>query len=581
MNTHTVYRKTKTGLKSNISVKQLFAKTLLKRCSARMAAKRLQANRKTAKKATTRQKRVDQLPAKVRIKVTDFYRSAIICNERPEQRFRGLKLMTLTLIDAYRLFCKENITTKLGYTSFKKLRPKDVLVRPKFQINCACTYCTNVNLVLSAINRRVRQSTSTNKPDSIRNVYKLINLVLCDKDVDNRFHNYKCIQGLCSICQDTSSTIHHYYKDCDLNLLVKWQKWEQSKVTINFRKDGVFQKGERSRRILVHHHGPLKGAIESLIECFDKPCQGTTMPQHMFTAAWQDKQFQECKETCVKPNTAVAIYDFSQNFQSIQQDEIKSAHFAKQQITLHPIPTYYVDPLTDDIVRESFMISSNDLTHDNQAVDAFRRSLIHHLREVRNINLTCLIEWSDGAAHEYKSVAAFKRASLTASELNLKINSNFFGSEHGKADSDGETGAWKSQMTKHILGDPEAKTIYCAEDARDFGESKMKSVKVSHFKGLGPVKTFRTFHVINEIDRSCDLRNFYSIQGTRIHIHRVESSGDPSVIITQNLSCFCDHCNVGSPCRNKEYVMDKAEVRFKAKGSTTSKTKCILFNHIF
>ena len=37
------------------------------------------------------------------------------------------------------------------------------------------------------------------------------------------------------------------------------------------------------------------------------------------------------------------MYDFAQNYTTIQQDAFKSYEFGKNKITLHPIPTYYWD----------------------------------------------------------------------------------------------------------------------------------------------------------------------------------------------------------------------------------------------
>ena len=125
-------------------------------------------------------------------------------------------------------------------------------------------------------------------------------------------------------------------------MVMKWHRWELKEVEVNARKGGVFVREKRKKRVLVDHRGTIKEAIQSLIKDLEEPCQGTTLPMHLFVGNWQNQQFEEAKKACLHSDgTAVAIYDFSENFTSFHQDEIKSAHFGKGQITLHPVPIYF------------------------------------------------------------------------------------------------------------------------------------------------------------------------------------------------------------------------------------------------
>ena len=66
------------------------------------------------------------------------------------------------------------------------------------------------------------------------------------------------------------------------------------------------------------------------------------MRHHLNSAFWQEQQFTQCKMN-IWSSQVVAVYDVAQNYTTIQQDAIKSSEFGKNQITLHPIPTYYWD----------------------------------------------------------------------------------------------------------------------------------------------------------------------------------------------------------------------------------------------
>ena len=475
-------------------------------------------------------------------------------------------------------FHRQNPLTKLGLTKFKQLRPQSVLLLKKYHFNCLCTYCNNIQILLEAINRKLTTisalSTAYKQVLKCISAQHLAELVMCEKQAGSRFHAIDCINGICEDCCDSKSKIEDHFNEAIKSSvgILKWQKWEMKEVEVTVRKDGAFKKEDRKKRRLVDHEGKLSNAVSALVKCFDEPYQGTTMRKHLFTATWQDMQFLACKKNAVKLGTAIAVYDFGQNFTTFAQNEIKTAQFGRQQITLHPISTYYLNP-DGEVVRESFMISSDDLTHDNYAVDAFRRKLINHLRNVRKLNLSHLIEWSDGASHEYKSVKAFKRLNGTAKELDLQITANFYGSEHGKSDSDGETGAWKSELSKFILGNPEA-NIFCANDTRQFGHDYMTNVKQSEFKHLCVVKAFRTFITINNIDRSKKMDEHYAIKGTRLCIHSVRCNDPHSVF---NLSCFCKKCEAGTGgCANGHVVHRWNTSHFKVKPQV-QKEKGILF----
>ena len=108
--------------------------------------------------------------------------------------------------------------------------------------------------------------------------------------------------------------------------------------------------------------------------------------------------------------------DFAQNYTTMYQDEIKSVHYGKQQITLHPIPCYYHNE-EGELVCEYVEILSDDINHDIYAVTAFMKRLVDHLRS-KMIEVSHLIEWCDGAPNQYKLVHAFADISEEADKLN-------------------------------------------------------------------------------------------------------------------------------------------------------------------
>ena len=206
-----------------------------------------------------------------------------------------------------------------------------------------------------------------------------------------------------------------------------------------------------TRRVLVAKSGGITEFMTELVEDLDNPTQGVSFPEHIFTANWQAGQLK-----CIKENLQVGIVimvlDFGENFKTLFQDEIKSAHFAKAQITIHPIIVYYLDQVTRVLQSESLVMLSEDLQHDHHAVAAFTKEAITFLRITRGVEIKGIIEFTDGCTSQYKSASAFTDISFANQDFGVPMSRNFFGSEHGKGAPDGETGAIKSKIEMAILG---------------------------------------------------------------------------------------------------------------------------------
>ena len=98
---------------------------------------------------------------------------------------------------------------------------------------------------------------------------------------------------------------------------------------------------------------------------------------HLFRADYQHRVESQLMEVTLPIDHAAAVMDFSENITLQALDEIEAAHWAQTQVTLHPI--YVVRHDEDSTVeqpkyiKESFVIVSNDLKHDADAVFAFTK----------------------------------------------------------------------------------------------------------------------------------------------------------------------------------------------------------------
>ena len=95
----------------------------------------------------------------------------------------------------------------------------------------------------------------------------------------------------------------------------------------------------------------------------------------------------------------IMVQDFGENRKAAYAAEIKSAHFGKSQVTVHPIVCYYKTE-EEKVDRESHIYLSDDINHDHSAVHEFTTrsiEIIEAKRAVRKITM-----WSDGKASQYK-----------------------------------------------------------------------------------------------------------------------------------------------------------------------------------
>ena len=94
-----------------------------------------------------------------------------------------------------------------------------------------------------------------------------------------------------------------------------------------------------SRKVLVKHAGSVAELMEELKD------EVVFLAQHLFWANWQVKQFESMRTSHPFPPATVGmILDFAENFTCTFQNEVHAAHWHHEQVTLHPIVSYYQCP---------------------------------------------------------------------------------------------------------------------------------------------------------------------------------------------------------------------------------------------
>ena len=229
-----------------------------------------------------------------------------------------------------------------------------------------------------------------------------------------------------------------------------------------------------------------------------------TFPNHLFVAAWQYHMFSSMKKN-VKEGEVVSVYDFAENYRTSYQDEVQSAHWNYNQVTVHPVVNYYSCHGCTELVTHSVVVISDDLKHDAFAVDSFIRK-VHSFFYEKNLKFKRSIEWSDGCAAQYKSKLPFYLLQRRGSN-GLPVSRHYFGSRHGKNPSDGESAVVKSAVCRAVQC--RRAVVRGAEDFFKFVSANLKKggEMCSHFK--------RDFIYVRASDIPRPRMNVKPLPGTR------------------------------------------------------------------
>ena len=97
-------------------------------------------------------------------------------------------------------------------------------------------------------------------------------------------------------------------------------------------------------------------------------------PANTFRASWQHEQMSACIKN-LKDDQVIMIMDFAVNFKCSFQNEVQSAYFDQNMVTIHPMMCYYEKQLgteeTTVTVKHAIISISEDLKHNGYAVCVF------------------------------------------------------------------------------------------------------------------------------------------------------------------------------------------------------------------
>lgn len=459
-------------------------------------------------------------------------------------------------VDLYNKFKKENPMFQRKFVTFLKMIPKNYKnLDLKCRRVCVCTKCYNMEQQVEALNK---VSTSKSLPELKARPRDLSNVSVCPYE---GFPNRSCTDRTCNKCGTV--LIQNMYQPliekCSETDTVKYKQWQTVPETY-YDREGKQKK--TNRWVQVQKTCTVQELVAKVATDFE------TFTGHLFRIDYQHKTETALMSSSLPLDHCIAVMDFSENVLLQAQDEIESAHWTTKQVTLHPI--YLVRHAANSskdypvLKKESFIILSDYLTHNANAVFVFTNQLILHLKNNPGpSDIKVIHRFSDNCAQQYKCNHAFDHISQLQKAHDIKIIYHFTESGHGKGPSDGLGAVVKKKLERMILGGKIINNAYQAYLALCQKPSEKDNQHVIY---LPARKIKRESPPINS-----DIK---TVKGTQT-FHMVKQHDSSSVLVCQDLSCSCNVCIAGQegPCYFSQY---RNEPQYHSL-SIRKQNNCILY----
>ena len=263
--------------------------------------------------------------------VQDFYEKYIISRVLPyknltkkiklpigEQKHVPVRVMEVSLFNAYKLFVTEHQGIKVSRGNFEMQRPKHIrLKKDGKRLVCACTYHVNIDHLQKALNNLLSVNNKPMITDKMQ-IYLTKDCVILIK--------ISCIAGLSRECQEFKKLDElsienlHCSKKCMIDQVDCTAKTHTIKVNLFVRVD-YLHKGNKKKKIqLVEKNVTPKMFVAVLKE----KLKGFAC--HRFNVSHTNHTFDQAVAG-MSDKTIIKIQDFSENYTCLLPEEIMSIHW--------------------------------------------------------------------------------------------------------------------------------------------------------------------------------------------------------------------------------------------------------------
>lgn len=201
--------------------------------------------------------------------------------------------------------------------------------------------------------------------------------------------------------------------------------WNQ-KITTEIPKSQQSLITDDGDKLVAYHKwvyvkSEREGKVKTTMSCAQKAVQFKeffqellnemeTYPAHIFRASWQQRQMALCIST-LEPGEAMMLLDFSEYYACRYHNEVQSAFFDHNQVTILPVMVYYRGEGTGKLIKHSMICISNDPKHNSDVVKVCEDAVVSNLKD-QGITFKTYHQFTDGSAAQFKGRKAFADITL-------------------------------------------------------------------------------------------------------------------------------------------------------------------------
>lgn len=319
-----------------------------------------------------------------------------------------MRLMTITLAEAFQKFKVLYPEDQISPSKFYKLRPKHVVIMSKTPHNlCCCQHCENMKFIFDSLSPFIRTDVET--------IEDLMIKLVCCRD------NFSCMSETCQECKNTA--IDDFFLSSSHEKLVRIQRWE---LVDNFMQ----------KKLLTDKK--VKDVIQMLTDALP------SYKMHVYLIKSQNEFLRDRKNN-QSDREALLIVDYSQNYSATSQDEIQSAYFSQRQIAVFTAYVYVGRNLAIP-----YLIVSDDIVHSKEQVWCFLKMITSDLLK-NHPELDIIRVLSDGCAQQFKNKFTLSNLLFAFEDFGVCMEWHFFPTSHGKSPADGLGGTFKRNVYRRVM----------------------------------------------------------------------------------------------------------------------------------
>lgn len=340
--------------------------------------------------------------------------------------------LIMTILELYNAFKLDFPDIKVGKSKFAQFRPNHVKSKQSIPHNqCLCIYHQNVNLILEKLKPHAAKLSTNSEV--------FIDTMCCESFSADCAYYQTCLN--CDL-----SCNFKFFENINLDTLVTWEQWKVDEKVETKKSEGTIKN--------------LIDVLFGLLPLFKK---------HVYVNRMQKKHFRSLRNDLqIDETTAVIQIDFAENFSIRRQDEIQSAYFQNEQISIFTVVTWLKGCIC------SFAFVSDELHHDKYSVYTY----LNHLFSVLTLKYPLLHNFhifSDGASSHFKQRYTITSIFLHMRRYKINILWHFFATAHGKGAVDGIGAVVKSEAW-NLIKSKECKIL----NARDLVDALTCKVTLFH-----------------------------------------------------------------------------------------------------